>query len=150
MSKKYLRRATIEDIDLLFTWANDETTRQNAFNTQQITYKEHQQWFKAKLESDNSIIYIYCTEDTAIGQVRIEIDKDQALISYSIDIAHRAQGHGSKIVEILEETIKTELPATKKLIAKVKKENIPSQRIFEKLSYKRIEKDDYIEYEKSI
>ena len=149
-SEPYLRKALPEDIDILLTWANDETTRNNAFNTHQISLEEHKQWFNEKLNSDKTEIYIYCIDKTPIGQIRIDTTDNIGLISYSIDSSYRKQGHGRKILELLEQTVKKDISAIKLLVAKVKKENIPSQRIFEKLSYKCSDKDDYIEYEKHV
>jgi len=150
MSEPYLRKATVDDMELLFEWANDKETRQNAFNSHQITYEEHQKWFLRKLESGNTAIYIYCIEDIPIGQVRIDIDNENGLISYSVDAEHRSRGHGSKTVELLETIVSKETLNLKVLIAKVKKSNIPSQRVFERLHYLISEKDDYIEYKKEI
>jgi RimJ/RimL family protein N-acetyltransferase len=150
MSESYLRRAIIDDMDILFEWVNDQATRQNAFNTKQITYDEHKQWFSDKLKSDNSVIYIYCFNDTPIGQVRLDIENGCGMISYSIDINHRSQGHGGRILELMEAYGKTKLPYMKALIARVKKSNVASLRIFERLNYLIEEKDGYIEYKKEI
>ena len=148
MTKSYLRRANADDMDLLFHWANDEATRRNAFNTQQIEYEEHQQWFLEKLKSDITIIFIYYAGETPIGQVRVDINDSNGLISYSIDVDYRSKGHGGRIIEILETTLRAELPDLKVFTARVKKTNIASQRIFERLNYQSTDKDDFIEYVK--
>ena len=150
MAKSYLRRAGPDDMDLLFMWANDETTRLNAFNQQQIPYEVHQQWFTDKLKSDTCAIFIYCVDEVPIGQIRIDIDNDSGIISYSIDAAHRSRGHGRAIMALLEASLETELPYVKILCARVKKSNITSQRIFERLDYQSVEKDDYYEYKKEL
>ena len=150
MSVPYLRQATSEDMNLLFQWANDETTRQNAFNTEKISLEEHKQWFNDKLTSDKTILYIYCIDNISIGQIRVDIDNNIGVISYSIDSAHRKQGHGSRILEILESTIKREIPNVEILIGKVKNANTASQKLFERLKYQSSHKDSYIEYEKHV
>ena len=43
------RRATIEDAELLFSWANDFDVRRNAFSQQEILWDEHVEWFQKKL-----------------------------------------------------------------------------------------------------
>jgi RimJ/RimL family protein N-acetyltransferase len=150
VSEPYLRKANIDDMDLLFKWANDQITRQNAFSTKLITYEEHQQWFSKKLESNSSFIYIYCLEDVPVGQVRIDIENTCGVISYSIDAAYRSRGHGGTLLRLMEETVKNDITDVKLLQAKVKNENFPSRRIFERMNYHSTENDDYIEYEKSI
>jgi len=147
-SEPYLRKAIPEDIDILFQWANDETTRQNAFNPHKINHEEHKKWFNEKLNSDKTVIYVYCIDKTPIGQIRIDITDNIGLISYSIDSTHRKQGHGKKIIELLEQTLINELPNINKLIAKVKKTNIASQHIFVRLNYSCFKNVDYFVYEK--
>ena len=43
--QQYLRKATIEDMDLLFQWANDPVVRKNSFSTAEISYEEHTKWY---------------------------------------------------------------------------------------------------------
>ena len=45
----FLRKATYEDMDLIFKWANDSAVRNNAFNQEKIEYQEHKKWFKSCL-----------------------------------------------------------------------------------------------------
>lgn len=148
MPDPYLRRANSGDIDLLFRWANDGVTRENAFNTHEILYADHQKWFSEKLSSSDSVIYIYCEEDTPIGQARIDVDGDTGLISYSVDSAHRLRGHGGRLLALLETTVLSDLPSMKLLVGRVKKTNIASQHKFEQLMYEKVEKDSYFEYRK--
>ena len=146
MSEPYLRKAVERDIDILFYWANDSITRENAFNTSGIEYTDHQKWFAEKLRSSDSILYIYCVNDRAIGQARIDVDGDNGLVSYSIDSEHRYQGHGGRLLSLLESTAVLDLPHLKALVARVKKSNTISQRKFEQRMYVKNEKDDYYEY----
>lgn len=145
----YLRKANMDDMDLLFRWANDDSVRENAFNTHKINCNEHEKWFLEKLTSDKSVIYICIYGQTPIGQVRLDIDDGDGLISYSIDSAYRLQGHGSVLLSLLEVTVKNDFPSIKGLTARVKKTNIASLRVFEKLLYQRDEKDEYIEFKKA-
>ena len=46
---QYLRKATIEDRDLLFQWANDPLVRKNSFSTAEIAYEEHVDWYNRVL-----------------------------------------------------------------------------------------------------
>jgi len=151
MNDTYLRKANINDMDLLFRWANDESVRNNAFNTEEIKYEDHKKWLIGKLNSDNSVIYIYCQGDVPIGQIRIDnLNGDSGVITYSIDSAFRLRGHAGKLLTILDVTVKTDMPKVKTLYARVKKDNIASQRKFEQQMYKKTEKEDYFEYTKKL
>jgi len=138
------------DFDLIFDWVNDEAVRYNSFNQQQIERDSSKNWFISKLNSDNSVIFIYCVDEIPIGQVRIDMDNSNALITYSIDAGYRSQGHGGKILELLEDLIKNDLSNVKTLTGRVKKFNTASQKIFERLHYQCGEVDDYYEYTKEI
>ncbi len=140
--------ADISHTDLLYKWANDEDVRKNSFNSDKIDYETHKKWFKEKLNTNKSSIYIYYYNDIPIGQIRLDFDGDKAYISYSIDKVYRGQGHGDNILILIEnELINTTL---KYLYGKVKYNNIASQRKFEKLGFKKVCKEDYIEYIKDL
>ena len=83
--ERYLRRATTQDIKLLFKWANDSETRKNSFNTNPISWEEHQAWFARKIADDKSEIYIFMDFFVPVGMVRLDFeDEHTAVISYSI------------------------------------------------------------------
>lgn len=143
--------ATIEDMDLLFDWVNDKQCRQSAFNSEKIEYEEHKVWFLNKLSDTNCKIYLYLYKNKKIGQVRIDIDKENAIIAYSVQKEFRGQGHGFTIVDLLEKKIIEENDVRiVNLIGNVKKSNLTSRRVFEKLGYDEKDKTDYILYHKKL
>ncbi len=142
----YLRKATIEDCDLIFEWANDEDERRNSFNPEKIPYETHCQWYKRKMESDDTFIFIYCVDQNKVGQSRIEIGADEALISYFISKENRSKGHGKVMLSLLKDKVKENFPQVKALIAQVKKDNLASQRVFESLGYAKTDKESCFYY----
>ena len=70
-----------EHCDLLFSWVNDEMVRKNSFNTEPITYQEHTRWFKNKLNSDRSFIFICYVGERPVGQIRVDVDNNTGLIN---------------------------------------------------------------------
>lgn len=150
MAEAYLKKAECEHMRLLFEWANDEAVRDNSFNTQRIDYESHQKWFSEKINSNESVIYIYCYNEVPTGQVRVDVEDDYGLISYSVDSKYRSQGHGRMILLLLEAIIKESFPRVKYLCAKVKKTNIASQKRFEQFLYRKKERTEFIEYRKKI
>ena len=47
----FLRKVTNEDMELLFTWTNEASTRLNSFRSAKIDYEEHKEWFKGIVNS---------------------------------------------------------------------------------------------------
>lgn len=135
--------ATLEDMDLLYEWANDEQVRKNSFSTEKIPYENHVEWFKRLLEREDCKQYIYYVDDVAVGQVRVAMENDKAEIGYSICNTARGKGYAKKMLQLLREQLKKDVPEVKTLVAKVKPENVASQKAFLGTGYKEI----YRQYE---
>ena len=129
-----IRKATDADIDILFAWANDEVTRKNSFNTQQITYEEHVNWFNKMMLDDSRIQYIAVAKSEAdtidVGQVRIDIENKEAEISYSVAPECRGYGFGKIIVSLICNEIKDRYPDVKVVKGLVKPSNVASAKVF--------------------
>lgn len=135
MGEVYLRKARWEDVDLLFEWANEEEVRENSFNSEKINYEEHKQWYRNCLEDVVVDSYICYLDSNPVGQIRLNYNNENAIISYSIDKKYRGQGFGGLIIQLVEAEIRQIHPETLFLIGSVKFDNIVSQRIFEKNDY---------------
>lgn len=131
----YLREAAEQDMDLLFHWANEKSVRENSFSTKYITYEEHQRWFKNFLKRDDAKQYIYMHDGEAVGQTRVVIEGERAEIGYSICSQKRGMGHGKEMIQLIKERVKQDFPRVKKLTARVKPENIVSQKVFLDMGY---------------
>lgn len=153
--KLTLREVTGKDIDLLFRWANDPVTRQNAFHTEQIPYETHRAWFVKMLADRDVQKYILCsisnTEEVQnIGQIRLAIEDGEALIDYSIDPEKRGQGFGSRMILMAEEKLRETRTDVNVCKGQVKLENIASAKVFVKCGYDMDEKEQYLEFTKRI
>ena len=135
MKNIYLRKVEYSDLDLLFNWANDHVVRENSFNSAPIPYEEHIIWFKRMMEDSSILQFIMMNENNPVGQIRLNIEEDSAEISYSIAFEHRGKGYGQKILQLVQELIRKNRPDIKRLIAKVKPENIASNTLFEREKY---------------
>lgn len=143
------RKAIEPDIKLLFDWVNDLDVRQNAINTELITWECHQKWFQNRLGSSTSKIFIFLIDEQPIGQVRFEFEKNHWLIDYSIDKLYRGKGFGKAMLKEILSYFKTSEP----IIAYVRIENIASAKIFNSLGFKKAEiveinKNNYQIFEK--
>lgn len=140
-----LRKATTEDCDTIFTWANDPLTRLQSFSTEPIPYDTHVAWFNSKLEDSNSYIFVLEYENEACGTIRVDIENNEGIISYNIAPYWRGRGLGIAILKLLEEKVKAgEIPVNM-LKGEVKLYNLSSQKCFEYLDYtKTFENDHYV------
>ena len=141
-----LRRAVIQDDKLLFAWANDIDVRKNAFEQHEITWEEHIQWFQRKLSARDCYIYIASVNDRPVGQIRLDIEDNRALIDYSVDAASRGLGYGSKM--LMQVLVLPGLPIDF-FLACVKEGNTASAKVFEKCGFqKSARKQGYVEFTK--
>jgi spore coat polysaccharide biosynthesis protein SpsF len=146
----YLVRAEYKDLDLLYQWANDETVRNNSFHSNKIAYVEHKEWFYNKLNSEDTDIFIYYINQTAVGQIRLDYYGENAIIGYSIDKVERGKGYGQRLLQLIEQNklnLKKEVIC---FIGKVKYANIASQKVFRQMGYSEYRNKDYIEYIKKV
>lgn len=128
--KMYLRKAKMEDVDLLFGWVNDKSVRENSFDGHLISYDEHVSWFKRMMDDPDQVQYILMLDDIPVGQIRLCCDKDIAVISYSIAQSQRGKGYGSDIIKLVTEKIKEDRLDIKKVVGRVKPNNIASVKCF--------------------
>lgn len=153
----FLRNATKDDAELLFSWANDMDVRRNAFCQEEITWEEHAQWFGRKLRDENCRIYIACIKMTymsdstretekPIGQIRLDVEDGRAQIDYSIAAQMRGQGYGTAMLKEMEYAADADI---RWFTAQVKKSNPASVRVFEKCGFTvTADRDGYVELEK--
>lgn len=143
-----LRSVQPEDMDLLYRWANDPVTRENAFHTEQIPYERHRQWFESALADETVVMYICMNQEKPVGQIRFNISDEQALISYSVDRDNRGCGVGTKLLMLAEIQLRDEFPRVRILKGEVKYGNIASMKAFERNGYGRKEQEAYVEFKK--
>ncbi len=145
-----LRKVTSDDVDLIYTWANDPEVRNNSFNSVPIPYESHCAWFAKRVSSPN--VGFYVLEDTGVpvGQVRYEIDDNEALTNYSISKEYRGMGYGKAVIMLGEIQVKTDFPNIIRITAHVKKENLASAKVFRGLGYIEIGNETDFVYEKDI
>ena len=128
-----LRKATVQDAELLFNWANDDVVRSNSIHSEKIIWADHLNWLDHKLSSSNILLILQVGEQPA-GQIRFDFDCQENgwLIDYSISPDHRGKGLGKLIVAMGMAYLK-KFP----IIAYVKLNNGPSLKVFESLQFRR-------------
>lgn len=139
-----------DDIHLLFEWVNDPEVRHNSFCQHEILYKEHEEWFTNMLASDHCDIYIFLVDEKPAGQFRFTFEENEVYFGYCLSKEYRGKGLGTKMVEIaLQQVRKSNHPVTK-MIARVKYNNVASNKIFQTLGFEEFPCTEYIEYRRNL
>ena len=146
----YLRPVELSDARLLFQWRNEKATRANSLHSEELIYEDHVRWLENVLGTTKAqYFFILMADLVPVGQIRLSVENDMALISYSIDAAHRARGYGRTILQMAEENLRDQRVCLT-LVGYVKGENVASQRAFASLHYRESRENDLLRYEKVI
>ncbi|TGK51933.1 N-acetyltransferase [Leptospira kanakyensis] len=133
-----VRPATEDDCKLIFDWANEPEVRNASFYTEKIEWPKHVSWFLQKLNDPNSLILIFEVDGLNAGQIRFDRNGEYFEIDYSIDINYRGKGLGKSIVSLGISKINSQFKKTIKILAKVKKGNSISAKVFRNLGFKEL------------
>src|SRR5262249_54754051 len=130
-----LRPVQAEDCRLLWEWANESDVRRVSFSSDPIPWEQHVRWFTAKMASPNCIMYIAVKDNnTPIGQVRYDIDGNEAAIAVSLARQFRGQGYGSCLLQRASQQLFASAPV-RTIHAYVKQDNVASVRAFANAGY---------------
>lgn len=130
-----LRRGREDDCKLLWKWANEPEVRAVSFSSELIPWERHVQWFNSKLSASDCIFYIAVNNnDVPIGQVRYDIETEEAVISISIDRKFRDRGYGSSLILLASDKLFRESAVTR-INAYIKLDNQASIRAFVKAGF---------------
>lgn len=136
MKKIYLRKANENDIKDIFNWRNDEETRKVSFHSDFIPFDVHRDWFEKSLKDSNRFMYI--AEDNKgnkIGIVRLDRRNDNvAEFDINLDPKMRGKKYGSLLIDKACQMFSEE-SYVNLLIARTKKNNLPSIKVFIKARF---------------
>ena len=125
-----LRKVEEKDWDIIFTLRNKEEDRHNFYNEDEIDIDTHNKYLEKQKNNPNFYNWLIFDDSNCIGYVRI-LDNDVSII---IDSKYRTKGYGTKSLELLE--IEAKKIGIKKLIGRIKIDNINSKKIFVNNDYK--------------
>lgn len=142
----YLRKAISDDVQKIFNLRNHPEIRKNSFSLEALIFCEHQSWFQKSLSDINKHILIASnSNDEFLGVVRFDFIKNYAEVSIYIDPVFHGLGYGSIVLDKGVQWIETNCQCHC-IIAKVKPDNVVSQKLFLKAGF--IPKENY--YEKTL
>jgi UDP-2,4-diacetamido-2,4,6-trideoxy-beta-L-altropyranose hydrolase len=99
-----VRPAQAADLWLYHWWANDPQVRQQSFNRDSISLKQHRRWFVGRLSSPLALMRVF--EDShglPLGQIRLErdiADPSRAVIGFSLDRLARGRGLAAPLLQL--------------------------------------------------
>ena len=139
--KLKIKKASIKDLEFVYLLRNETIARKNSINSKKILLKDHKIWFKKKIKDRNSLYFIITSKNLEkIGFVRYDLEYIFGSVSINILNKFRNLGYGSIILKETEKFIKKNII----LVAKVKKNNPKSLKIFKKNQYKILKKTSHL------
>jgi spore coat polysaccharide biosynthesis protein SpsF len=137
--KLKIRKASIKDAVFFYKLRNEIKTKKNSFSQKKIKYSDHLKWYKKKIKDKKANFLIaFFNEFAKVGAIRYETEKIFTYVSISIYSEFRNLGYGTTILKMSEKFLKKRCI----IISKIKKNNLPSIRIFKKNNYKIINNDN--------
>ena len=136
----YLRKTKSKDLNLYWRWFNQPEVRENSLTTiKNVTFRDHSKWFKNTISRRDIYMFILVDNKMLVGQIRLERLKNKTLlINYSVDKKHRNKGYGKKIIYMTLKKFKFNLLLKDyHFSAKVKLTNFSSNKIFQRLKFKK-------------
>ena len=145
--KIHMRRAMFSDVDVYFSWVNEESVRVNSINSEPIEYESHVKWFTNKMSSQFSEMYIFYLSDETnlIGQVRIDRLEDVNIIDVSVDKNYRGKGNAVVMLNLAINDFSEHFPSLQ-VTAYVKIDNLASIKQFSRAMFKQVDQLDYEGY----
>jgi len=110
--------------------------RAASFNTEEIQYDQHEEWYREALQNEEICILIGLdTSDEKIGMVRFQKKNDRVTISVAISPTIQGKGYGTAIIregcsEYLKERIVVD-----EIVAEIKESNETSKKAFSKAGF---------------
>ncbi len=148
-SRISLRKADFSDVEFLWYLRNQPDVYQYFRQARPVPWEEHIFWITPVISGlSNKDLFVIEDSKKRIGQIRIDYLNDkEAEISISILKEFRDRGFAAQSVILAAEETKR-LGRKQTLTAEVHKENIVSQKLFEKLNFKlKAEKEKHFIYE---
>jgi len=125
-----LRPVQSHDCRLLWQWANDPQTRAVSFTTEHIPWERHVAWFTTRLADPNTLFYIACdSASKPVGQIRYQMQGQEAVISISIAPDERGKGYGSQLIQLGAQAVFSGTPVNV-IHAYIRPDNVVSTRAF--------------------
>lgn len=128
-----VRKASLEDMKLIYDWSNDPLVRSSSYTSEPIPFETHKAWFTKKITEQASLMHIIEYNGTPAGLVRYTINEEDAVIGINISSAFRGQKLGNSFLR--QSTAAFFQEYSKPILAHIKTSNIASVKSFEQAGF---------------
>ena len=133
-----IRQATAGDGFQLWRMANDPGVRTNSFSSEPISLDSHLKWYKSKLASPDTCIWVVELSGVIVAQVRYErVEPGTAEIDFSVLAELRGKGLGAEALQVTGSRACDELNV-KRVRGVVLQSNEASARAFVKSGFRKV------------
>lgn len=143
-TKIKFRKASSDDIQTVYNWANDPEVRKQSYSKNEIVWQKHVEWFNEKISNTLCEYLIVDIDNDPVGQLRFDhsVEEGVYVISYLIDGNWRGNSLGSYVlIKGVKEL--AELRATQKIIGYVQRTNISSIKAFQRAGFSERSTEKY-------
>ncbi|MGB8401410.1 UDP-2,4-diacetamido-2,4,6-trideoxy-beta-L-altropyranose hydrolase [Bradyrhizobium sp.] len=130
-----LRAATADDSRRLWLWRNEHGARNMSPDQRPVAWEAHSRWLTARLADADTMIFIVETNGRPCGSVRFHVEQTKnASVSIAMARHVRGKGYGAAALDSACQAVFKQ-QFCDRIEARVKRENIASQKIFEKCGF---------------
>ena len=139
-----VRPAQLNDAKRIWEIRNEPQARSVAANPEIIPLSQHVDWFKNKyFENKGNYCFVAEADHNVIGYCRFDLDDDQYINSIAVDSSMHGKGVGTLLLHQSIEQLQASPVLTGRTIhAEIRKHNIASIKMFERVGFKKISEDD--------
>jgi len=138
-----LRRVEKSDMNDVYQLSNKKYVREHSISKDFITWENHIEWFENVLEDKKTVFYVVTDKSSSfLGQVRFEIQNNQATISISLSEKLKGKGQASTIIKLACNNLLSNYTAIEKILAYISPKNIASLIAFKKVGFKEVEQNE--------
>lgn len=129
-----LRKVELRDNEITYQWASDSTVRQNSFNSNLISFADHQNWFENKIKDKGANYFIVEADGMPAGLIRFDTTDQTTTIGILIDENFRGKGLAATFLKM--GCLEFRKISSNVIKAFIKKENLASIKSFQKAGFR--------------
>lgn len=132
-----LRQVKESDMENVYQLSNQKYVRKLSINKNLISWENHIKWFTDVLEDKKIVFYVVTDESSSfLGQVRFNIEENEATISISLSEEIKGQGLAPAIIKEACGKLLSNDTTVEKIVAFISPNNIASLKSFKKVGFK--------------
>ena len=141
-----VRKAKESDSKDIFSWRNDEFTRQMSHKTDLVDWDDHSVWFVSSLANPNRLLVICEDEDSheKVAIVRFDVEGQRAHISINLSPRMRGKKKAKGCLRDAISIFKTTYLKVQFIDAEIKSVNVASQKAFLSVGFVFVKEEEEV------